>query len=408
MMSRFLIFFLFLYSSYASAQEVSQSTLLDCAQKHVIHPRGNMRNSYLKFEKKRTGRVAFLGGSITEMKGWRDMIEEHLQQRFPNTSFDFIRAGIASTGSTPGAFRLKNDVLRQEGDGPVDLLFVEAAVNDDTNGFDYIAQTRGMEGIIRQARINNPEMDIVMLHFIYDPFIELHKTGRLPDVVYNHERVANHYQIPSIDLVTEINRRMADGEFTWEMFGGTHPAPLGHTCYANAIKCLFDILWQNIGLNSWPRPHRVPAQPLDTFSYFDGDFLDIQNARLSNGWELIPVWRTDDKAGKRNLFVDVPMLEATTPGATLTLDFEGRAIGLFCVCGPSAATIEYSIDNAPFRQLDTYTQWSSNLYIPWAYILDDQLSSEAPHQLILRISEEKNPASEGHALQIRNFLINKK
>ena len=61
-----------------------------------------------------------------------------------------------------------------------DLLFVEAAVNDDTNGFDYIRQTRGVEGIIRHARTVSPEMDIVMLHFIYDPFIPLLDKGIQP------------------------------------------------------------------------------------------------------------------------------------------------------------------------------------------------------------------------------------
>ena len=121
------------------------------------------------------GTVAFLGGSITEMKGWRDMICEDLKQRFPYTKFTFVAAGIPSTGSTPGAFRLTDDVLSK---GKVDLLFVEAAVNDDTNGFSAIEQVRGMEGIVRHALVSNPSMDIMMLHFIYDPFIPKLDKGR--------------------------------------------------------------------------------------------------------------------------------------------------------------------------------------------------------------------------------------
>lgn len=81
--------------------------------------RGDYRNSYQMFEKERVGTVAFLGGSITEMKGWRDMICEDLKQRFPYTKFTFIDAGIPSTGSTPGAFRLADDVLSK---AKVDLL----------------------------------------------------------------------------------------------------------------------------------------------------------------------------------------------------------------------------------------------------------------------------------------------
>lgn len=48
-----------------------------------IQERGSLKNSYLRFEKERKGRVAFLGGSITEMQGWRTMIQQQLKQRFP-------------------------------------------------------------------------------------------------------------------------------------------------------------------------------------------------------------------------------------------------------------------------------------------------------------------------------------
>ena len=81
--------------------------------------RGSLQNSFRKFEKERRARVAFLGGSITEMNGWHNMIERQLQQRFPYTQFEWVEAGIASTGTTPGSFRLKHDVLSK---GKVDLL----------------------------------------------------------------------------------------------------------------------------------------------------------------------------------------------------------------------------------------------------------------------------------------------
>ena len=73
--------------------------------------RGSLQNSFRKFEKERRARVAFLGGSITEMDGWRNMIERQLQQRFPYTQFEWVEAGIGSTGTTPGSFRLQHDIL---------------------------------------------------------------------------------------------------------------------------------------------------------------------------------------------------------------------------------------------------------------------------------------------------------
>lgn len=364
--------------------------------------RGNLQNSFIRFEKERKGRVAFLGGSITEMNGWKDMIEKQLTQRFPYTEFEFVEAGIGSTGTTPGAFRLDHDVLSK---GKIDLLFVEAAVNDDTNHFSAIEQVRGMEGEVRHALLSNPEMDIIMLHFIYDPFIPLFAKGQMPDVILNHERVANHYLIPSANLAKEIADRMQVGEFTWEQFGGTHPLPFGHTFYAATINRLFDDMWKGISPSARIQPHALPQQPLDPFSYTNGRFIDLKEAVCNKGWKLTNNWNPADQAEKRNGFVNVPMLEAARPGDQLTLSFTGKAIGIFCVAGPSAGILEYSVDNAPFKQLDTFTEWSEHLYIPWLYMLETELK-EMPHKLILRMSSQKNPKSKGTQCQIRNFVSN--
>lgn len=365
--------------------------------------RGSLQNSFVKFETRRQGRVAFLGGSITEMHGWKNMIEQQLRQRFPYTRFEFVEAGIGSTGTTPGAFRLQHDVLSA---GNIDLLFVEAAVNDDTNGFTAEEQVRGMEGEVRHALLANPETDIVMLHFIYDPFIPIVAKGQQPDVVLNHERVANHYMVPSVNLAQEIGERIHEGQFTWEQFGGTHPAPFGHCYYAASINHLFDAMWQGVTPDAPIVPHDIPAQPLDKFSYFGGDFIDLSEARLGKGWTLVPSWRADNQYEKRAGFVDVPMLEATKPGAKFSLDFTGKAIGIFCTPGPSAGILEYSIDGAPFKRLDTFTPWSPYLYIPWVYMFATELK-DTSHRLVVRVSKDRNPGSLGTECQIRNFVVNR-
>lgn len=368
-----------------------------------LNKRGSLKNSFLRFEKERKGRVAFLGGSITEMNGWKDMVEKQLQQRFPYTDFEFIEAGIASTGTTPGSFRLENDILSK---GKIDLLFVEAAVNDDTNYFTPIEQIRGMEGEVRHALESNPMTDVIMLHFIYDPFIPLFYKGKSPDVILNHERVANHYLIPSVNLAKEVAQRMKDGEFTWDDFGGTHPLPFGHKFYAASINRLFDEMWAGVSLYDRMEAHEIPNLPLDKFSYTQGSFIDIREAKAGKGWQLINNWNPEDKAGKRKGFVNVPMLEANNPGDKLTLTFTGKSIGIFCVAGPSAGILEYSIDGSTFKQIDTYTEWSKDLYLPWVYMFETELESKQ-HILVLRISKDKNKQSEGTQCVIRNFVVNR-
>ena len=370
-------------------------------QKHHINYRGNLNNSRLIFEKEKVGRVAFLGGSITEMKGWHTMVMEQLKQKFPDTKFDFIEAGISSTGSTPGSFRMKKDVFKN---GKVDLLFVEAAVNDDTNGFDTIAQIRGMEGEVRQALVSNPNMDIVMQHFIYDPFIPILNAGKMPEVILNYEKVAQYYQISSINQAQEIAERMKAGEFDWKQFGGTHPLPFGHRFYAASLAVLFDKMWSNQPIASKLIPHKFPTKPMNDFSYFNGRLVDPREAKIKNGsWLYENLWIPKEPAGVR--FKNVGILEALNAKAELSLDFTGTAIGIYCVCGPNAGIVEYSIDGGEFKQCDLFTSWSKKLYIPWVHMFATTLK-EGKHTIVLRMSAEKNKESIGNACQIYYFAVN--
>ena len=137
-------------------------------------------------------------------------------------------------GSTPGAFRFKNDVLKN---GKVDLLFLEAAVNDDTNQMESVEIMRAMEGIVRQAKLANPLCDIVIMHFVDPGKIEDYRNGKIPGVIQLHEKVAEHYNVSTINLAKEVTERITAGEFTWENdFKDLHPSPFGQNIYAQSIK----------------------------------------------------------------------------------------------------------------------------------------------------------------------------
>lgn len=365
------------------------------------HP---LDNSRLKFQRERAGRVAFLGGSITASSGWRDQVMADLQRRFPATKFDFVSAGVPSLGSTPHAFRFSRDVLHR---GPVDLLFVEAAVNDETNGNTDVEQVRGMEGVVRQARLANPNVDVVMLHFAEPAKTAVINAGKTPAVILNHEKVAAHYAVPSIDLAREVAERMHAGEFSWEKdFRDLHPSPFGHRLYAQSIARLFDAAWkQPLAADAQLRPNSLPAKPLDEKSYFRGRYVDLKQATLGDGWALVPDWKPTDKAGTREGFVNVPALVAEKPGATLKLKFEGTGAGIFVASGPDTGIVEYRVDGGEWRTRDLFTQWSSGLHLPWAQVLAADLP-HGPHELELRVAPSTNAQSKGHAVRIIHLLAN--
>lgn len=369
--------------------------------------RGSLDNCRIKFERDKTGRVVFLGGSITTMNnGWREATTDYLRARFPETEFEFIDAGIPSTGSTPGAFRLLRDVFAK---GNVDLLFEEAAVNDLHNARPPQQMTRGMEGILRHARNVNPHLDTVVLHFVDPKHMVDFRAGRTPEVIRNHEAVAEHYGVPTIHLAQEVTERIDAGQFDWKNdFRDCHPSPYGHRIYAATIRRLFSTAWSEpLSIDTKSIARKLP-EVLDKFSYDAAEILALQAADSLQGFQLEE--QCDPRAGGiggsvRAGYHNVPMLVGTKPNDSFRIQFRGRAIGLFVAAGPDAGQIEFSIDGGDWQTLDLFTKWSPGLHIPWVYILDDELVA-TDHEVQIRISKTKNQASRGHACRIVNLLIN--
>lgn len=365
--------------------------------------RDGLRNSRLVFEQTGKGRVVFLGGSITNMKGWRELVSADLQKRFTKTHFSFINAGIPSTGSTPGAFRLKRDAFNT---GTPDLLFIEAAVNDIVNGRGNQEQLRAMEGIVRHARTLNQSIDIVVMHFVDPGKMKTYNNGMIPKVIQNHEKVAEHYKLPSINLAREVTVRINLGEFGWESdFKNLHPSPFGHKLYSSTIARCLDAAWSNQYQNEKPTPYSLPDK-LDDYCYDSGQLEPPERAEAREGFKLHPKWKNRAAGRTRPGFVDVPMLIGTQPGDSFELTFEGTAVGLFVAAGPDAGVLEFRIDNGMWRRQDLYTKWSGGLHIPWLYVLAAELKPEESHKLNVRISNEKNARSKGRACRIVNFATN--
>jgi len=367
-----------------------------------IHLRGRLDNCRIQFEKNRKGQVAFMGGSITEMKGYRPMVAEFLTKRFPKTEFTFTDAGISSTCSTTGAFRLATDVLSK---GPVDLFFIEFAVNDDQDAAHARRECiRGMEGIVRHTRRHNPNADIVVTYFVNPGMLETIQAGKTPLTIGAHEAVAEHYGVPTVNLAKEVADRIAAGTLTWKKFGGTHPAPFGNAICTRLIEDLLGRAWSKpLPAEAKQTPHPMPPEPLDPLHYGAGRFIDPSRAAAGDGWTLgVPKW-SNLKGNCRSRFAKTPMLCADRPGVELSLEFTGTAVGAYVLAGPDAGVAEASVDGAPPKQVNLYHRYSRGLHYPRTVMLATDLKP-GRHTLRLRIAEKTS--SGGHAMRILQFAAN--
>lgn len=364
-----------------------------------IHSRGDFRNSKITFAAGKNARVAFIGGSITEMNGYRPMICNWLKERFPKTEFDFVNAGISSTCSTTGAFRLSRDVFDKT---PVDLLFIEFAVNDDQDAAHSRRDCiRGMEGILRHIRREHPYTDIVVTYFVNPGMLKLLQEGKTPVSIAAHEEVAEHYGVSTVWLAREVAERITADKLDWQTYGGTHPKPAGNKIAADMNIQLLTHAWKKAGDNAERTKHELPQTLIDEASYVRGRFLSVTKAKFNHGWSIhIPDWKSLP-GGKRDRFTSLKMLCATTPGAECSVEFEGNAIGAYVSAGPDAGVLEAKIDDGDFKRVDLYHRFSKGLHYPRTVMFAAGLK-DGKHTLTLRVAED----SQRTAARIMEFTVN--
>jgi len=394
------------------------ATLILCALTAAVsafalkpHPnllqRGNFDNCRLVFEKEKKGHVAFMGGSITEMNGYRPILWEWLQKRFPKTEFTFTNAGISSTCSTTGAFRLQRDVLDH---GPVDLFFVEFAVNDDQDaGHSREAAQRGMEGILRHLRSHNPNADVIVTYFVNPGMLKQLQEGKQPLPMAAHQEVLDHYGVSAVHLAKELADRIEAGTFTWSKFGGTHPKKPGNQLAADLAVSMLENSWISLGrkrpLAKKAVPHPVPEKLFNPHSYIKGRFLSPEKAKLEGGWKWSePEWKKLS-GGKRGRYLGKPLLHSEKPGSTAKLDFEGSAIGAFVLAGPDAGILEFDIDGKIKGTVTLGHRYSRGLHYPRSVMFAHDLKP-GNHTISLTLSEKGKAKGKTSAARILQFCVN--
>lgn len=353
-------------------------------------PRGGLGKSYRLFTGKTTARVAYMGGSVTTRE-WREGVQSYLTRRFPDTTFDYVMAGLGGTPAQLGVFRLENDVFPK---GRVDLLFLEFAVNGGS--------VREMEGIVRHAKRLNPKLDIVLLYFANTNHVAEDDAGRTPAIVVEHEKVAAHYNLPALFLYRTVARRIREGKMTWSDFSPdtVHPTPAGCELYASCISSFLEDIWRKPAA-SGRAPAALPP-PLDPLCMERGRYIAPSTARDVKGFTRIERWTPTQKTCNFSPPADV--FAAETPGAELTLDFTGTVFGFMPIIGEDAGTIEYSLDGGPFVRRDLYSATYGEMFqLPSPQLVAMDLP-DGKHTVVMRVSGEKHPKSKGHAVRILQFL----
>ncbi len=309
--------------------------------------------------------VAYLGGSITAMNGWRNKTTEWLKATYPTASFKEVHAAIGGTGSDLGVFRLGRDVLAYK----PDLLFVEFATNDGGQAPEQI--WRSMEGIVRQTWKQDPLTDIVFTYTITTAFTNDYVNGMCNRSASAMEMLADHYGIPSINFGIRVAQLLKENKLIMDakvietavpkespdrdkqvremiaadkrlLFAndGVHPREEGHELYKAAIIAG---LTQMKDLPATDHQAKL-AKAFVADNWEAAKMIPLNAKMLSGNWQALP---KDD--GKQKAFGDRmgQIWTADQPGSKLHFKFKGSVGKIYDLLGPDGGQVTITVDGKP-------------------------------------------------------------
>ena len=373
--------------------------------KQAVHftARGGLPNFYAKIKNNETVKIAYFGGSITEQPGWRVHSRKALQEKFPNAKFEEIFAAIGGTGSTLGAFRLQNDVIRKN----PDLVFVEFAVNDLGEARSSKSIRRSMEGIVRQIWKANPYTDIC---FVYT-FTKAHYATKSKGIMVRSqsamEDVADFYKIPTIDFAIEIVELIKAGKLEMQVDpkgmkdvagkslnvnsnvavdkngripfsqDGVHPYPnTGHFLYNKALMSALEKI-QKVKAKKYK--HKL-GKPIDELCLENAKIVEPEKLKLKGG----------KKYEAKSPFINkLPhnYVYEFSPKDEIEFKFRGTYCLAYVVIGNRSGSIEVEIDGKKQKDIMLFDG-----YCTWSRVGDRlifQAETNGVHTVKIRVSENK-------------------
>lgn len=271
-------------------------------------------------------RTVFLGGSITQMEGWRTAVQDYILKKFPDSTFK--NAGVGGTGSQYAWMRLYKDVMTFD----PDVVFVEFAVNDST----VSTTNQYMESIVRNLnKMPNPPVII----FTELPVNDLSSNDYS---VSEHKKLAKAYGIPLFNVRDYVKSHYnTDSSFASEWDGDvyfgaadrTHPSTVGGALYGSYITTLME---HNSNKYFAKAKSNAEVSPLTDFK----DYVYYYEAL------------------NRKLNKDDDNLEFTFNGTEMIVEYQL----LHDVNGNKGGTFEVYVDNEKVQTINTYLENTNTLY----------------------------------------------
>ncbi len=330
-----------------------------------IHRGNGLANVFAKLNGGQPVKIAYIGGSVTQMPGYRDNVTAWFNSRYPGRITE-INAGWGGTGSLIGAMRYARDVLVQN----PDLVFIEFAVNDLPED-PLLFVERNTEGMVRQSWTQSAMTDLCFIETIAWYSEGPYLAGYYPTPVQAHYNVADHYGISSVNVGWALYEHVLAGT-SWQSLtldgDRVHPNATGSQYYSDAIIAYLDSERIRAGASA---AHNLPS-PRTDYPVTSGIITDwVTVSPLPSGW-----------TAHYNELGATSFVQSATIGSQISIAFTGPSAAVKVVISGDSGDVAYSVDGGAFAQ--AYCPYNGYTFL-WAFPVAKNLSTGS-HTLTIRVS----------------------
>jgi hypothetical protein len=342
----------------------------------------NIRSGLASFDRKlrnKPCKIAFLGNSVTaQREGFRKYLSERIDQSF-NKKNNFINAGIGGVGSLASAFLVDDFVLRYR----PDICFVECTVADigGATPDHYIASS--IEGIIQKLISNGTLICFLNLY-------NSHTTeDRIQSVISLYEKIAEHYQVPSINVNRAISLMIKKGAHKSKdiVYDGIHTTTLGGQITSDLIFFAFEAMSM----------HETPKDLMNAFkSKFEKPFSYTQLILPS------PTLLEFPNLYKEGRFRGIiKYLQIEENNTLRLLSSEGSVVGVFIVADEESGVVFLEANFRSFY-VQTYDLWCDKERIQ-AIVLEEPCLKNTEFSISFSTRDEANRGPNGKKNDIKKI-----
>lgn len=330
------------------------------------------------FAEKNTANIVYLGGSITygvgassTDKSWVGKVSKYLDDTYSNVKFTHYNKGIGGTGSDYGLLRFKRDVVKLN----PDMLFIEFAVNDYGQSAEKVEQY--LESMLLTLKENCTTMPYIML--VLTP---MYQNGGICNNMAPHKVFADYYDLPYVDIISEINKKDDPVTYIQSILQDhAHPNDAGYEFYS-------ELIINSLKAGNFKRPVEKGTKLISTSRNTMCDFLPASAQKHSSGWEQNGNILYTDKENE-----------------TITLDFEGKTIGVSSYIFKDGGRYTINIDGTDVYTRDSYTPQANQ---PGLAYVNFGLEDKSHTLTITTAGKSKIDGAEGTASKIDYFIAETK